>query len=174
MSREEGHRSFSRDRIVKRGMRQEWPIEFTTPDSKFLGASHVSALKNGSVERGHVRNVKKEHQDNSDHKRRLSCRARRRQIVIKHFRNFLAFRAAPILRGTFVSHQRVSGFPETGADLWGCSGNFWGSPGNLGSLGNFRGTSGLLLKSTEKKVAGKSPGNFRGSAGELWKVQRGF
>ena len=38
-----------------------------------------------------------------------------------------------------MSQERVSGFPEKGADLRGSPGNF------RGSLGNFRGTSGLLL-----------------------------
>ena len=50
-----------------------------------------------------------------------------------------------------MSHQRVSGFPdsaETGADLWSGPGNFRGSPGTFrGSLGNFWETSGLLLDS---------------------------
>ena len=50
-----------------------------------------------------------------------------------------------------VSRQRVSGFPEKGADLWGGLGNFRGSPGNFrGSLGNFRVTSGLLLNQGRK------------------------
>ena len=31
----------------------------------------------------------------------------------------------------FVSQERVSGFPEKGADLRGSPGNFWGSPGNF-------------------------------------------
>ena len=40
----------------------------------------------------------------------------------------------------FASQERVSGFPEKGADLRGSPGNFRGSLGNFrGSLGNFRG-----------------------------------
>ena len=75
----------------------------------------------------------------------------------------------------FVTHERVSGFPEKGADLWGSLGNFRGSPGNFqgspgnfrGYLENFRGTSGLLLNSTVRELPGKSPGNFRGSSGNF-------
>ena len=68
-----------------------------------------------------------------------------------------------------MSQERVSGFPEKGADLRGSPGNFWGSLGNFrGSLGNFRGTSGLLLSSTVRELPGKSPKNFRGKFfGEL-------
>ena len=40
----------------------------------------------------------------------------------------------------FVTQERVSGFPEKQADLRGSLGNF---------RGNFRGTSGLLLSSTQ-------------------------
>ena len=68
----------------------------------------------------------------------------------------------------FVSQERVSGFPEKGADLRGSLGNFWGSLGNFrGSLGNFRGTSGLLLSSTVRELPEKSPKNFRGSSGNF-------
>ena len=67
-----------------------------------------------------------------------------------------------------MSQDRVSGFPEKGADLRGSPGNFQGSPGNFrGSLVNFRGTSGLLLSWTVREFPGKSPGNFRGSSGNL-------
>ena len=70
-----------------------------------------------------------------------------------------------------VSQERVSGFPEKGADLRGSpgtSGNFRGSLGNFrGSFGNFRGTSGLLLSSTVREPPGKSPKNFRGSSGNF-------
>ena len=66
----------------------------------------------------------------------------------------------------FVSQERLSGFPEKGADLRGSPGNFRGSLGNFrGSLGNFRGTPGLLLSSTVRELPGKSPKNFRGSLG---------
>ena len=66
-----------------------------------------------------------------------------------------------------MTHQRVSGFPETGADLWGGPWNFnTSSPGNFrASPGNFRGIPGLLLKSTVREVLGKSPGSFRGKWG---------
>ena len=65
-----------------------------------------------------------------------------------------------------MSQERVSGFPEKGADLRRSPGNFRGSPGNFrGSLGNFRGTSGWLLSSTARELAGKLVGNFRGSPG---------
>ena len=67
-----------------------------------------------------------------------------------------------------MSQERVSGFPEKGADLWGGPGNFRGSLGNFrGSLGNFRGTPGLLLSSTVREPPGKSPKNFRGSWGNF-------
>ena len=55
------------------------------------------------------------------------------------------------VRGTFLSHQRLSGFPETGADLWGGSGNF------RGIQGKFQKTS----KSTVSGVSGKSPREVR-------------
>ena len=56
----------------------------------------------------------------------------------------------------FASQERVSGFPEKGADLRGSPGNFRGSLGNFrGSLGNFRGTPGLLLSSTVREPPGK-------------------
>ena len=67
-----------------------------------------------------------------------------------------------------VSRERVSGFPENGADLRGSQGNFRGSLGNFrGSLGNFRGTAELLLSSTARELPGKSPKNFRGSLGNF-------
>ena len=74
-----------------------------------------------------------------------------------------------------MSQERLSGFPEKGADLRGSPGNFLGSPGNFlgspgnfrGSLGNFRGTSGLLLSSKVRELSGKSPKNFRGSLGNF-------
>ena len=48
------------------------------------------------------------------------------------------------------------------------SGNFRGSLERFpGSLGNFRGTSGLLLSSTVRELPGKSPKNFRGSSGNF-------
>ena len=54
----------------------------------------------------------------------------------------------PLVRSAeegLVSQERVSGFPEKGADLQGSPGNFRGSVGNFrGSLGNFRGTSSGL------------------------------
>ena len=69
-----------------------------------------------------------------------------------------------------MSQERVSAFPEKGADLQGSVGNFWGS------LGNFWGTSGLLLSSTARELPGKSrktsgelpgkPRDFRGSSRE--------
>ena len=61
----------------------------------------------------------------------------------------------------FASQERVSGFPEKGADLRGSPGNFRGSPGN------FRGTPGLLLSATVRELPGKSPTNFRGSLGNF-------
>ena len=59
-----------------------------------------------------------------------------------------------------MSHERVAGFPQTGADLWE-------------GPGNFRGNSGLLLKFTVGEVLGKSPRNFRGSSGKFWEVKLG-
>ena len=58
-----------------------------------------------------------------------------------------------------MSQERVSGVPDKGADLRG-------SPGPWGSLGNFRGTSGLLLSSTVRELPGKSP-TTSGKFGEL-------
>ena len=70
-----------------------------------------------------------------------------------------------------VSQERVSGFPEKGDDLRGSpgtSGEVWGH--FRGSLGNFRGTSGLLSSSTVRELPGKSPktsGEVRGTSGEV-------
>ena len=72
----------------------------------------------------------------------------------------------------FVSGLRkgtdLRGSRGTSGEVWG---NFWGS------LGNFRGTSGLLLNSTVRELPGKSPknfwgslGNFRGSPGTFQKL----
>ena len=61
----------------------------------------------------------------------------------------------------FECQERVSGFPEKGADLRGSAGNF------RGSLGNFRGTSGLLPSSTVRELPKKSPKNFWGSSGNF-------
>ena len=47
-------------------------------------------------------------------------------------------------------------------ELPGKFGEVWGS------LGNFRGTSGLLLNSTVRELPGKSPKNFWGSSGNFW------
>ena len=67
-------------------------------------------------------------------------------------------------RKFFVSHQRVSGFPETGEpDLWGGLGHF------RGSLGHFRVTSGLLLKDSEsssRQVAEDLPRKLKGTLTE--------
>ena len=55
-----------------------------------------------------------------------------------------------------MRHQRVSGFPEKGADPWGGAGNF------RGSLGNFWGKSTVIEKFRESRqgtsgeVAGSS------------------
>ena len=70
-----------------------------------------------------------------------------------------------------MSQERVSGFPEKGADLRGSpgtSGEVWGN--FRGGLGNFRGTSGLLLSSTVRELPGKSPetsGEVPGTSGEV-------
>ena len=49
------------------------------------------------------------------------------------------------------NHQRVSGFPETPEEVWGTSRDVRRTSGELsGSLGNFWGTSGLLLPSVPK------------------------
>ena len=89
----------------------------------------------------------------------------------------VGFAGAQMLKGgykrfsekVFVSQERVSGFPDKGADLQGSPGNFWVNPGN------FRGTSGLLLSSTVRELSGKSPGNFRevrGFSGEVRGLSR--
>ena len=41
---------------------------------------------------------------------------------------------APSFTEFFVIQERVSGFPEQGADLRGSPGNFRGSPGNFGEV----------------------------------------
>ena len=48
---------------------------------------------------------------------------------------------------------------ETSGEVRGTSGE--------GSLGNFWGSSGLLLRSTVRELPGKSPKNFRGSLGNF-------
>ena len=70
----------------------------------------------------------------------------------------------------FASQERVSGFPEKGADLRGSPENFWESPGNFrGSLGNFRETSGeKLLSSTVSWKKGKEPPPRQDSASGLY------
>ena len=67
-----------------------------------------------------------------------------------------------------MSHERVSGFPEKGADLRGSpgtSGEVWGTSGEVWK------TSGeplvLLVASTVRELPGKSPKNFRGSSGNF-------
>ena len=55
--------------------------------------------------------------------------------------SFFQFQVSCISEELLATHERVSGFPETGADL------FRGSPGNFRtSLGKFRGIAGLFLK----------------------------
>ena len=59
-----------------------------------------------------------------------------------------------------------AGFPEKGADLWVCPGNF------RESLGNFRGTSGLALKiDTERSRRGTSMNVGRNFSGAFQKLQ---
>ena len=79
----------------------------------------------------------------------------------------------------FVSQERVSGFPEKGADLRGSLGNFRGTLGNFrGSLGNFRGNPGIAVKFHSERTSGEvadsnfrgSSGNFRGSPGTSQKL----
>ena len=55
----------------------------------------------------------------------------------------------------FASQQRVSGFPEKGADLRRSSGEVWGTAGD---------TPGLLLSSTVRDLPGKSSK----TSGEVW------
>ena len=69
-----------------------------------------------------------------------------------------------------MSQERVSGFPEKGADLRGSLGNF------RGSLGNFPGNLWILLfSSTVRELPGKSPktsGEIRGTSGEVWETSQ--
>ena len=63
-----------------------------------------------------------------------------------------------------MSQERVSDFPEKGADLR-----------VRGGLGKFQGTSGLLLSSTVRELPGKSPktsGEVRGTSGEVRGLSR--
>ena len=80
-----------------------------------------------------------------------------------------SFGEQSISEEVFASQERVSGFPEKGADLRGSSGNLRGSSGNFrGSLGNFRGTPGLLLSSTVRGGSRrKTSGEVRGTSGEV-------
>ena len=60
----------------------------------------------------------------------------------------------PILfsEGVLVSRQGVSGFPETGADLWGGAGNFQGEVRELPEKsGKLLGNLWITLKSGKKK-----------------------
>ena len=68
-----------------------------------------------------------------------------------------------------MGHQRVSGFPEKRADLWGGpvasgrSGELRGTSGNSGKLpANLR----IALKIHSEGSSGKSLGNFGGSPGK--------
>ena len=75
-----------------------------------------------------------------------------------------------------MSQERVSGFPEKGADLRGSPGNFRGSPGNFrGRLGNFRGTSGYCWVPQWQNFRGsrrKTSGEVRGTSGEARELPR--
>ena len=87
---------------------------------------------------------------------------------ISHWAAKLLSAPPPYSEEVFASQERVSGFPEKGADLRGSPGNLRGSSGNFrGSLGNFRGTPGVLLSYTVREPPGKSPKNFRGSLGNF-------
>ena len=69
-----------------------------------------------------------------------------------------------------MSHQRVSGFPEKGADLWG-------GPGNFGEVRELPGKSGKLpwnlwiaaiaFKIHSEKSSGEVAGELPGKSGEI-------
>ena len=77
-------------------------------------------------------------------------------------------KGAPCLEELLASNQRVSGFSEKGADLFGGPGNFRGS--FQGSLWNFRGTSGLPWNPQWKKFSG----SHRRSGAKFWEAQGAF
>ena len=60
----------------------------------------------------------------------------------------------------FASQERVSGFPEKGADLRGSLGNF------RGSLGELPGNPWIAVKFHSERTSG-GPKNFRGTSGEV-------
>ena len=71
-----------------------------------------------------------------------------------------------------ASQERVSGFPEKGADLRGSPGNFLGSPGNFRgspakSLGNFRGNPWIAVKFHSERTSGEVAEKLPGRFGEL-------
>ena len=68
-----------------------------------------------------------------------------------------------VLRESFCESGEGVRLPRERADLRGSPGTSGEVGGtSRGSLGNFRGTSGLLLSSTVRELPGKSPKNFRG------------
>ena len=67
----------------------------------------------------------------------------------------------------FVSQERVSGFPEKGADLRGSpgtSGEVWGLPGKFGEL---PGNLWIAVKFHSERTSGEVAENFRGSSGKF-------
>ena len=68
----------------------------------------------------------------------------------------------------FVSQERVSGFPEKGADLRGSLGTFRGSPGNFrGNSGKLPGNLWIAVKFHSKRTSGEVAGELSGKSGEL-------
>ena len=95
-----------------------------------------------------------------------------RKQPIKQSTEWAVFR--PQSEKAFVSQKRVSGFPEkrlTSGEVRGISGEVRETSG--GSLGNFRGTPGLLFSSTVRELPGKSP-KTSGEVGETSGEVRGL
>ena len=67
----------------------------------------------------------------------------------------------------FVSQERVSGFPEKGADFRGSpatSGEVWGTSGEVWETS---GDQRIAIKFHSERTSGEVSENFRGSSGEV-------
>ena len=82
-----------------------------------------------------------------------------------------------IVRESFVSQERVSGFPEKGADLRGSCRNTSGKFGELREVGKLSGNLWIAVKFHSERTSGEvaetlpgSSGNFRGCLGTFQKL----
>ena len=68
----------------------------------------------------------------------------------------------------FASQERVSGFPEKGADLRGSLGNFRGSPGEVpGKSGKLPGNPWISVKFLSERTSVEVAEKLSGKFGEL-------